>query len=208
MENDNFQHYGVAGMHWGQRKEYVPTGRRARLGMKPTATSRFNERLVSGSSSTYRIKTSEAFKRRIAETKKGDKVLLERDDKESLAVKIGKHINPEKMADNYGRDNQYSIKVGGKTVGNLEIYQEDNQTMNVTWVDIDESQRGKGYATAVMKEAKKIAKESGNKFVTLEVPGISPDARHIYESLGFKDEGQISDSGDVWGGLTAMKFKV
>lgn len=37
------------------------------------------------------------------------------------------------------------------------------------------------------------------------VPGISPDARHIYEKQGFEVVGQISDEDDVWGGLTAMK---
>lgn len=43
------------------------------------------------------------------------------------------------------------------------------------------------------------------KQLTLEVPGISPDARHIYEKQGFEVVGQISDEDDVWGGLTSMK---
>ena len=42
--------------------------------------------------------------------------------------------------------------------------------------------------------------------MTLEVPGNSPDARHIYEKLGFVAQEQISGDDDIWGGLTSMKL--
>ena len=42
--------------------------------------------------------------------------------------------------------------------------------------------------------------------MTLEVPGNSPDARHIYEKIGFVAGEQISDEDDIWGGLTKMRL--
>ena len=44
--------------------------------------------------------------------------------------------------------------------------------------------------------------------VTLEVPGTSPNARHIYEKLVFEAVEVISDEDDAWGGLTRMKLKL
>lgn len=41
------------------------------------------------------------------------------------------------------------------------------------------------------------AKKQGLEKVTLEVPGISPNARHIYESLGFEATKVLSEN-DVW----------
>ena len=54
----------------------------------------------------------------------------------------------------------------------------------------------------------KYAKQEKFKQITLEVPGDSPDARHIYEKLGFKATKVISDEDDVWGGLTQMILKL
>jgi ribosomal protein S18 acetylase RimI-like enzyme len=46
--------------------------------------------------------------------------------------------------------------------------------------------------------------------VTLEVPGNSPDARHIYTKLGFKVVKEATakeiKNDPVWGGLTDMKL--
>lgn len=53
----------------------------------------------------------------------------------------------------------------------------------------------------------KTSKKNGNKQITLEVPGNSPDARHIYEKNGFVAGKSISED-DVWGGLTKMKRKL
>lgn len=57
--------------------------------------------------------------------------------------------------------------------------------VNIVWVEIDQKYRGKGYSQSVLEEIIKFAKSSGYKKMTLEVPGISPNARHIYEKLGF-----------------------
>lgn len=44
------------------------------------------------------------------------------------------------------------------------------------------------------------------KYITLEVPTISPNARHIYEKIGFKATGTLGSEDDVWGGLTKMRL--
>ena len=100
------------------------------------------------------------------------------------------------------------VKVGGKTVGDLQLYREDKKSINVVWVSINEGHEGQGYGKAVMQAVVDHAKKQGLDRVTLEVPGISPNARHIYESLGFESKGLISDENDSWGGLTAMELKL
>lgn len=58
-----------------------------------------------------------------------------------------------------------------------------------------------------MKAVAKYAKSTGCKQVTLEVPGISPNARHIYEKIGFKPTGEtLGERGDMWDGLTKMRL--
>jgi GNAT superfamily N-acetyltransferase len=97
----------------------------------------------------------------------------------------------------------------GKQVGDLSLFKESPTSMNVVWVEVNPKSRGKGYATAAMKGAINQAKKQGLKTVTLEVPGNAPDARHIYEKLGFKDDGRHEgDAGDIWGGLTGMTLKL
>lgn len=73
-----------------------------------------------------------------------------------------------------------------------------------------EDYRGKGYSQAILTELIRFAKSQGYKYVTLEVPGRSPDARHIYEKLGFKDDGVLTTPEEdfYWGGLTRMKLKL
>ena len=110
------------------------------------------------------------------------------------------------IKDRVEKDTQMDIAVRGKKVGDLEVFKESKDSLNVVWIGIDKSERGKGYASAVMSGVIKHAKKSGCKQVTLEVPGDSPDARHIYEKLGFEPVGIVSEKDDVWGGLTAMKL--
>ncbi|AXQ61250.1 acetyltransferase domain protein [Streptomyces phage LibertyBell] len=97
----------------------------------------------------------------------------------------------------------------GKSVGEMSLFKESPTSLNVVWVGVDKSARGHGYATAAMKAAIDHAKSQNLKTVTLEVPGNSPDARHIYEKLGFREDKSKSEPWDpVWGGLTAMELKL
>lgn len=97
----------------------------------------------------------------------------------------------------------------GKKIGDLNLYKEAEDSINVVWVGINQKERGKGYATAVMKTAINIARDTGCSRVTLEVPGNSPDAKHVYEKLGFKEVASPDiDPDDVWGGLTNMELRL
>ena len=99
----------------------------------------------------------------------------------------------------------FDIKKDGKHIGEIEIAQVDLNTINATWLGIRDKERGNGHATAVLMTTISECKKRGYKTMTLEVPGDSPDARHIYEKLGFKAGEQISED-DVWGGLTSMSL--
>lgn len=98
----------------------------------------------------------------------------------------------------------------GDDIGSLQLFHERDGSLNVTWVGVNENKREKGYATTAMKMAESYAKSSGAKQMTLEVPGNSPDARHIYEKQGFKAIKSLTtpDEDPVWGGLTAMVKKL
>lgn len=97
----------------------------------------------------------------------------------------------------------------GKTIGNAQVYRKSKDELNLVWLDIEKSNRGQGYATAVMMSAKDLGGKQGFKKLTLEVPGISPDARHIYEKQGFKvvKEPTVLGKQDIWGGLTHMEYR-
>ena len=92
-----------------------------------------------------------------------------------------------------------------KKVGTASVAKTGNNELHLDWLKIDSSQQGRGYGTAVLNGAVAIGKASGFSKAVLEVPGISPDARHIYEKAGFKVV-KIETSGDIWGGLTRMEL--
>ena len=102
----------------------------------------------------------------------------------------------------------YNIVENNKNIGNLDLTEMSKSELNVMWIEVDEKYRGRGYAQKILHWVIQFAKDRGYKILTLEVPGISPDARHIYEKLGFKEVGQITspDEDSWWGGLTGMKL--
>lgn len=127
-------------------------------------------------------------------------------DKPSLIVKglqaVSKNArNLTKLTHNY---DIYDER--GKRVGDLQTFDESKDSVNVTWIGVNTKARGHGYASAALDQAIKQAKKDGKKQMTLEVPGNSPDALHIYEKKGFKKGKVISSSDDIWEGLTAMRL--
>ncbi len=140
-------------------------------------------------------------------TKKGKTFYLSKNNPGMLAKFIGSKFKNSSNFQNRSFD--YTILDDrGSKIGNLFLYDEGNRSLNVNWVNINKKHRGNGYASEVMKNAVRFAKDNGYKKVTLEVPGESPDARHIYEKLGFKEVRKITDDDDVWEGLTAMELNL
>lgn len=141
-------------------------------------------------------------------TKSGDTITLSEHPDTRLASFLAKHS--KKVAQELDKTAIYDIRSpDNKKVGDLILYKEKPDSININWVSTTKSVRGRGYGTATVKAAIQIAKDTKAKQVTLEVPGDSPDARHIYEKLGFKEVRTISnDPDDAWGGLTSMRLNL
>lgn len=151
------------------------------------------------------IRRKAAKETRHLKTKNGLDVDLVRKDPSIIARALGK-MSPKikkQQQSYYG----YSIKVGKKIIGDLQLDKTSAKELNVVWITVNKKYKGQKIAQAVMNDVLKKGSELGVSKVTLEVPGISPDARHIYEKNGFKKNKRISNDDDVWGGLTSMTYK-
>lgn len=120
--------------------------------------------------------------------------------------KTGKKLYvAQRQRKNGDSERNFDILQNGKKIGNAWL-EDQGDNLYVNWIDIKKSERGKGYADSVMGYIVKYADDNGYKTLSLEVPGSSQDARHIYEKHGFKAESPVqSTRDDVWDGLTAMK---
>lgn len=120
----------------------------------------------------------------------------------AVSSRANRHISGSKT---------FTISVGGKEVGECGYSRKDKDTASLDWLGVRSEERGKGYASAVFAAGVKQAKSEGYKKLTLEVPGNSPDAEHIYTKMGFKRTGKnLSEDEDdtVWGGLYVMEYKI
>lgn len=140
-----------------------------------------------------------------AKTSSGEIVSLYRAKKGLLAKGLGRVS--KRIRSEQNKTYIYDAFVNGKKVADLTLYKESSTSMNVVWLSTNKKSRGKGYAQAIMESTASRLKAKGFKQMTLEVPGNSPDARHIYEKQGFKAGRKIS-SDDVWDGLTEMKKRL
>ena len=98
----------------------------------------------------------------------------------------------------------------GKKVGDASFIEDSPTSLNLMWIGVKGNARGQGYASAAMSGVVNYAKDKGLEKLTLEVPGNSPDALHIYEKFGFKKIDNVTDPEDdfFWGGLTSMELDV
>lgn len=188
MMTNELYHHGIRGQRWG-KKNGPP------YPLDPSDHSEREKKLNNQSS-------SQGFD---AEELSNSKVKIKR-NKESYIAKVLSKVSPT-IRENQKKFRDYDITdANGKRIGNLSINKDSKESLNIIWIGIKEKERGKGYASSVLDSVIETAKKDGYKEITLEVPGISPDARHIYEKRGFKEVKVISDEDDVWGGLTAMRL--
>ena len=172
-------HYGVKGMKWGVRRK-----RESKDRYTPS------ERITL----TGKIKSGKTITAKQLEEPKIANFLAKHN------LKMRKQVEATKNMDLF--DDK------GSKIGNMQLFHESPTSLNVVWITVNNKQRGRGYAQTAMKMAEDYARKSGANQMTLEVPGDSPDARHIYEKQGFEVVGRISSEDDIWGGLTAMRKKL
>ena len=173
------QHFGVKGMKWGVRK---------------------NE---SSSAKDRRLKNKEIVLQKTL--KGGGEVIVTKRPPLKVLQKLGGVI--PKLGQHLDDLANFSIRdKNGKPVCDASFYRMGDH-LSLDWIGIDSKHRGQGYATAAFGAAVQYAKDNGIKRVTLEVPGASPDAQHIYEKFGFKKTGQLTTN-DMWGGLTSMELLI
>lgn len=125
----------------------------------------------------------------------------------SIVARTIKKIHPNYDIDSF---KAFSFKdKDGNNVGVGTFNRKSKDELYLNWIGIKPKYRGKGYASAAMSGVVKYAQQEGIKKLTLEVPGNAPDARHIYEKLGFKADGKMMGTkDDIWGGLFPMSMDV
>lgn len=177
LDSEEVLHYGVKGMKWGVRKERTPAPELKSLG--PQSITR--------------------------KTASGDEITISQNPPTALHKFLGRHS--QKYREDYAKGAFFTIKdKDGKTVGESIVEKRSKDELYLLWLNINKSERGKGYATAVMKAAAEFGEKEGFKKLTLEVPGKAADARHIYETIGFKITKETTSTKDIWGGLTEMEY--
>lgn len=195
--SDELYHHGIKGQKWGVRRFQNKDG-----SLTPAGEKRYGD---GGQTPKQQTKKSNSIDGTKVYSKHGVEVSLQKQPTSLIAKAVGKLS--KKSREYQEKSDFMDVKVGGKTVGDLQLYREDKKSINVVWVSINEGHEGQGYGKAVMQAVVDHAKKQGLDKVTLEVPSISPNARHIYESLGFEATKVLSEN-DAWGGLTAMELKL
>jgi ribosomal protein S18 acetylase RimI-like enzyme len=184
-------HHGIKGQKWGVRRYQNKDG-----SLTPAGRKRYEVDEI--------VREREALKIR-SKTSKGAEIMLDHNHTPAFTKFLARRS--DKLRETLKNSKSFKITANGKVVGEMDVYKESPDSLNIVWVGVSEKHEGHGYGTAAMKGAIQYAKQTGCRQVTLEVPGNSPNARHIYEKLGFKDTGEtLGDTDDIWGGLTKMRL--
>jgi ribosomal protein S18 acetylase RimI-like enzyme len=139
-------------------------------------------------------------------TDKGRSVTLKENRRPPIPAALGSIS--ERSRNNMNKSRSFVIEVDGKDVGESAIRETSKTELNLEWLGVRPEYRGQGYGSSVFGAGVAYAKEKGYSKLVLEVPGDSPDARHIYEKFGFKATDKKFEDEEAWGGLTEMVYDV
>lgn len=201
-ESDELAHHGILGQKWGVRRFQNEDGSLTNAGKKHRAENP----PISGKTLNKDLDDQIIL---TTKNKDGSDITIEQLKRGKLEKAIANGIKyKENRMKRYLNLAYFDIKVNGNRVGEMQLNQLSDDEINGVWLGIDDEHRGNGYATASLMKALNYSKQRGYKVFSLEVPGDSPDARHIYEKLGFVAGEKIRDesSDAVWGGLTKMRL--
>lgn len=173
------EHFGVKGMKWGVRNEKKP---------QPQLSGYVKDPIV-------------------RTTAKGETLTLSPNPPTKLhkgLAKISKNYR-----ESYSNSAYLEIKdAQGKKVGTAQFWLKGKDEIYLNTIEITKSARGRGYATEILKAAAEHGKAAGKTRMILEVPGNAPDARHIYEKMGFRATRELAPKGSaLYDGLTEMEYR-
>jgi ribosomal protein S18 acetylase RimI-like enzyme len=172
------EHFGVKGMKWGVRKDRGSKGE-----LKPLLSGSFTRTTANGDVITLTAQQPNKLNKALAAVSKNYR----------KSYSNGSYLT---ISDNKG-----------KKIGQVDFWRKSEKELYLNWIQIEKSSRGRGYATEILKAAEEKGSELGVEKMVLEVPGNAPDARHIYEKMGFEATRELSSKDDpTWGGLTEMEY--
>lgn len=184
---DFLRHYGVKGMKWGVRKK----------------------RDISSGSSIPEHERKEPVVVLREKLKDGGSLTVYKDPPFPIARFRARHS--KKFRESLAKDHSFTLRdKDGKKVGDASFRKDGPTSLNLEWIGVSSQHRGRGHASAALRGVVRYAEENGIDRLTLEVPGASPDALHIYQRLGFQVLDQVAGSSedDFWDGLTNMELRI
>ena len=122
------------------------------------------------------------------------------------------NLTPDKLAEEFGRDNFYVAYDDDKLVGSVVISNKDSYNFFAGKKDNDTSVgylykmavlpefQKQGYADAMLKEAVRLSKQEGVKEIRIEVGEHQPKLVNLYECNGFQRVGEhiSTETGVNW----------
>lgn len=161
---NELEHYGVKGMKWGVRKD------------------RSSGNQSSGVKARYRAIRNKELANMTVKTRNGTEVNIA-ETRTPKPAAFFNAIRKNGLAEN-AAFKDFSLSVDGKKVGNASFVKVSDDELNLIWLGVKNSERGKGYATAVFDAAVQYGRAAGVKEITLEVPGNAPRCSSYLRKTG------------------------